>query len=309
MFNINSYLELINCPLCNSSIYSVKKKSQYSNVKNAEELFSIYKSSGDELMLDQLVSCSSCFFEYLNPRIKSEIILKSYAENKDIDHISQDKLRYKTFASSMKKILGEVNMRNIEDSKFLDIGSASGIFLKVIKDMGFNEIGFEPSNWMVNFGKKNYNVNIKQGLIQNVESSKYDFISFWDVLEHVTDLQGTLEKVDELTKKDSYLIINVPDIDSYAKKIMKFNWPFYLNVHLYYFRKKTLEKAMNKYNFKLVYKFRHWQYLELGYILNRASKYFNFFSLVKKLANYTGLSKIILPYNMGQTTFIFKKND
>ena len=131
MFNINSYLELINCPLCNSSIYSVKKKSQYSNVKNAEELFSIYKSSGDELMLDQLVSCSSCFFEYLNPRIKSEIILKSYAENKDIDHISQDKLRYKTFASSMKKILGEVNMRNIEDSKFLDIGSASGIFGKL----------------------------------------------------------------------------------------------------------------------------------------------------------------------------------
>jgi 2-polyprenyl-3-methyl-5-hydroxy-6-metoxy-1,4-benzoquinol methylase len=309
MFNINSYLELINCPLCNSNIFSIKKKSQYSNVKNVEELFSIYKSSGDELMLDQLVSCSTCSFEYLNPRIKSEIILKSYAENQDIDHISQDKLRYKTFANSMKKILAKVNMRNTENIKFLDIGSASGIFLKVIKDMGFNEIGFEPSNWMVNFGKKNYNVNIKQGLIQNVESNKYDFISFWDVLEHVTDLQGTLEKVDELTKKDSYLIINVPDIDSYAKKIMKFNWPFYLNVHLYYFRKKTLEKAMNKYNFKLVYNFSHWQYLELEYILNRASKYFNFFSLVKKIANYLGLSKIILPYNMGQTTFIFKKND
>ena len=80
-------------------------------------------------------------------------------------------------------------------------------------------------------------------------------------------------------------------------------------MHLYYFKKKTLEKALKQFNFELVDKFPHWQYLELGYLLSRASKYFNTFLLIKNLINYLGLSKIIVPYNMGQTTFIFKKND
>ena len=311
MFNIDKYLELISCPLCRSSNFDVKKKSNYSNIKNINDLLSIYKSSADELMLDQLVSCRDCDLQYLNPRIKSDIILKSYSENTDEQHLSQDKMRYKTFFQSMKKIFKKIKFSNVNNNnnKFLDIGSASGVFLKVIKDMNFIETGFEPSNWMVNYGKKKYKVNISQGLIENVESDKYDFISFWDVLEHVTNLNETLTKINKLSKKNTYLIINVPDIDSFSCKIMKNKWPFYLNVHLYYFKKKTLEKALKQFNFELVDKFPHWQYLELGYLLSRASKYFNSFSLIKNLINYLGLSKIIVPYNMGQTTFIFKKND
>ena len=41
-----------------------------------------------------------------------------------------------------------------------------------------------------------------------------------------------LKKIDGISKTDTILIINVPDIDSYACKILKFKWPFYLNVHL-----------------------------------------------------------------------------
>jgi 2-polyprenyl-3-methyl-5-hydroxy-6-metoxy-1,4-benzoquinol methylase len=162
---------------------------------------------------------------------------------------------------------------------------------------------------MVNFGREKYNVNIKQGFINDAKNIKYDYISFWDVLEHVTDLQATLEKIDKFSKKNTYLIVNVPDIDSYAAKLMKFKWPFYLNVHLYYFKKKTLENIFNKFNFELVVNFPHWQYMELGYILDRASHYYSFFSKIKNIINFLKISKIAVPYNMGQTTFVFKKND
>ena len=114
--------------------------------------------------------------------------------------------------------------------KFLDIGSASGAFLKTIKDLGFLEEGYEPSKWMVEYGKKNYDVNIKQGSIENVnDTNKYDFISFWDVLEHVTNLNETLTKVQKISKKNTILIINVPNVDSIACKITGSKWPFYLN--------------------------------------------------------------------------------
>lgn len=307
MFNINNYLEQINCPICYKNDYTILKNSNYEKIYNLDSLLSIYKSSADELMLDQLVVCNNCNFSYLNPRIKSEIIYKSYSDNIDEKHVSQDRMRYKTFKNSLLKII-DANRIPLETKKtFLDIGSASGIFLKVAKDLGFEETGFEPSNWMVKYGENKYNVNIHQGTVEDVKYFKYDYISFWDVLEHVTNLKQTLEKVDELSKKNTILIINVPDIDSYVSKIMGFRWPFYLNVHLYYFRKKNLQEVLKNYNFELIKSFPHWQFLQLGYLLERAGKYFSFFLTLKKLADYSRLSKLSVPYNMGQTTFVFKK--
>ena len=87
---------------------------------------------------------------------------------------------------------------------------------------------------MVNYGKIKYQVNLKSGTINDVDiNNKYDLISLWDVLEHVTDLNSTLKKIKTLSKNQTILILNVPNIDSLACKIMKTKWPFYLNVHLY----------------------------------------------------------------------------
>ena len=55
---------------------------------------------------------------------------------------------------------------------------------------------------MVNYGKKNYKVNINQGTIIDVDDKiKYHFISFWDVIEHVTNLNETLNKVKDISDK------------------------------------------------------------------------------------------------------------
>lgn len=309
-FNINDFLEKINCPGCDLSEYTILRKAQYKNVKNYEDLIKIYKSSADELLLDQLCKCNNCELVYLNPRIKSDIIFQSYTDNLDQQHISQDEQRYKTFSKSLNKIIRRNNIKNYENKKFLDIGSASGVFLKVLKSFNFIEEGYEPSKWMTEYGKKNYFVNINNGSIDDVRlENKYNFISFWDVLEHVTNLKETINKINLLAAKDCILIINVPAIDTLACKILKKKWPFFLNVHLYYFTEKTLRNLFEKKNFRLLDKFPHFQYLKLDYLLFRASKYFFIFKLFYIIVKNNFLGKISVPYNVGQTTFVFKKND
>ncbi len=310
MFDINKYLEKLDCPNCNQKKYKILKESSYLKIQNLNDLINIYKSSGDELLLDQLVECEDCKFQYLNPRINSEIIYNSYVDNEDESHVSQDKARYKSFSKSIKKIIKLIKAGDLKNKKFLDIGSASGVCLKAIKDLGFQEEGYEPSKWMVNYGKKNYGVNIKNGSIDQISiNNKYDLISLWDVLEHVTDLNFTLEKIKALSKDSTILIINVPDIDSFVCKLMKSKWPFYLNVHLYYFNKSSIESILRKYNYNLIKHFSHWQYLELGYIIKRAKKYFKLFSFLEKIVFFLKLSSLPVPYYIGQTTFIFRKNN
>ena len=309
MFNIENYLEKIDCPNCRSNSYKIIKDSNYLNINTLDDLKNIYKSSADEMLVDQLVKCKKCSFQYLNPRVESKIIIESYENNIDEIHISQDKSRIKTFSKSLKKIIKILDIKNKESKSFLDIGSASGACLKSIKNLGFQEEGYEPSRWMSEYGKKNYNVNINQGSISNVIiDKKFDLISFWDVLEHVTDLNKTLKKVQTISKKNGILIINVPDIDSIACRVMQNNWPFFLNVHLYYFNKKTIKTLLKKYNFDLINSFSYLQYLELGYLCKRAKKYIKIFSYFERLIAFLRLSNIAVPYNIGQTTFIFKNN-
>tara|TARA_B100000029_G_scaffold419669_1_gene425227 strand:- start:363 stop:1298 length:936 start_codon:yes stop_codon:yes gene_type:complete len=310
MFDISNYLETLDCPNCQEKKHKIIIKSNYLRINKLEDLISIYKSSGDEMLMDQLVECIKCNFQYLNPRIKSEIIFNSYIENEDETHTLQDKQRYKTFRRSIKKIINLLNIKETNNKTFLDIGSASGVCLKAIKDLGFKEEGYEPSKWMVEYGRNKYQVNLKPGSINDVNiNNKYDLISLWDVLEHVTDLNKTLKRIKAFSKNQTILIINVPDINSLACKIMKKKWPFYLNVHLYYFNQNTIESILNKYGYSLIKHFSHWQFLELGYLIKRAKKYFRIFFVIEKIVNFLKLSSIPIPYNLGQTTFIFKKNN
>tara|TARA_B100000780_G_C21069201_1_gene430138 strand:- start:390 stop:1328 length:939 start_codon:yes stop_codon:yes gene_type:complete len=309
MFNIQNFIEEIYCPNCNKNSYVVIKNSNYLKINSLEDLKNIYRSSADELLIDQLVKCINCNLQYLNPRVNSKIIIESYEDNIDETHISQDVSRIETFTKSLKKIIKIFDIKNFEEKSFLDIGSASGACLRSIKNFGFKEEGYELSKWMVEYGKKKYDVNINQGSIANVgENKRFDLISFWDVLEHVTELDETLKKVKKISKDNGFIIINVPNIKSLACTIMGNRWPFYLNVHLYYFSKDTIKTLLKKYNFDLVDHFPHWQYLELGYLCKRAKKYMKIFNYVEKLILFLRLSNISIPYNIGQTTFIFKNN-
>ena len=57
MFEINNFLETLDCPSCKKKKNKIVKKSNYTNINSLNDLISIYKSSGDELLLDQLVEC------------------------------------------------------------------------------------------------------------------------------------------------------------------------------------------------------------------------------------------------------------
>ena len=94
--SFETFLETIECPICSSKDYKVIKKNNYSEM-NLNNLLKTYNSSSDSKLIDQLVECFQCRLVYLNPRIKSNIILESYSEAVDPKFVSQNPMRMKTF--------------------------------------------------------------------------------------------------------------------------------------------------------------------------------------------------------------------
>ena len=298
---MNNKYEFVKCPLCNRNDYEIIIH-QTKKIGRGKKYFEAIFNSSSSIFCDQVVRCKKCNFIYLNPRIKQKIINKGYSFSKDRKFISQNKNRIKTFKNTLNIISERIDLSK---KKILDIGSGGGAFLKACKDNNIIAEGIEPNKWLVNYSKKKYGVNISTRKLDKITKS-YDIISLFDVLEHIPNIKLTIKKIYKLVKKDGYIIINVPDHDSLARKLLRKKWPFYLSVHLHYFNKDSLCGLLNK-KFNLVYSRPYWQFLELDYVLERASEYFRILKILKKTISFLNLDKTSLKYNMGQTLFIFKK--
>ena len=97
--------------------------------------------------------------------------------------------------------------------------------------------------------KKHYLINKLE-----LKSKKFDIILMRHVFEHIFDLNNFIKGIKKnLKNKDSNLIIEVPNIDSFWKKIMKERWPgYFYPFHYYVFSKQFLKNFFSKNGLKII---------------------------------------------------------
>ncbi|MBM3145138.1 MAG: class I SAM-dependent methyltransferase [Chloroflexi bacterium] len=293
-----SLLEIVSCNLCGADDYDVVYPSRYHNAQ-PDEIMETFRSSGDEILVDQLVRCRGCGLQYLNPRLKSELILAGYGQGTDENFVSQNPARERTFAKSLQLIERLVPQKG----RILDIGTASGAFLGVAKRRGWEVAGSEPNRWMAEWGSEHYGIEIQPGTIfdMNLPQAHFDVVTLWDVLEHTPDPTAVLRECRRALKPDGLLIVNYPDISSPIARLMGRRWVFLISVHLYFFTLETIRKILEQSGFRMQRSKMHWQSLELGYILFRMGPYIPWLSKVgTKVVTALGLEHLQIPYWMGQ---------
>ncbi|MBI2662854.1 class I SAM-dependent methyltransferase [Candidatus Woesearchaeota archaeon] len=310
MKQTQNVMEEVNCDLCNANDYKIIYPSQYHKMSQ-QELAEKFRSSGDELLLDQMVQCNHCSLKYVNPRIKSELIIKGYSEGTDENFISQAESREKTFDQQLQYIEKIIHKNNSnQKGKIYDIGTAGGSFLQTAKKRGWEVYGTEPNKWLCEWGKKNYNINIQPGNLfaNKFETNFFDVVTMWDVLEHVPSPTKNLQEINRLLKPKGYLIINYPDIGSWLSRAMRRKWIFLLSVHLYYFDRKTIKKMLEKNGFEIIKIKPHFQTLQLGYLTFRMKAYSNILHKISSpVVKTLKLNNLQIPYWLGQTLVIAKK--
>jgi len=268
-YNIET--EFINCPLCNSNKNRLVLRNR-DWLTDVDDCFN-------------LVECLDCNLFYINPRPKEQELHKFYPDiypaytnhmyfNKnDIVNFSKiifrisywfrkfplTKIIWKLFITKIK-VCREVDLRVVKlnyDSKVLDIGCATGLFLSHIR-------------WLTNCKMNGVEANDKsrgtanqllgsqvvfKDIAEVVESGgqKFDLITMWFVLEHLIEPLQVLRKSYDLLKQDGHLVMAVPNLDSWGRKIFKNKWfGFDVPRHLQIFNKDTLAALLEKSNFKIV---------------------------------------------------------
>lgn len=302
-----SLVENVPCNLCGADDYDVIYPSRYEFAK-PEKIAHTFRSSSDEMLLDQLVQCRKCGLQYLNPRLRFDLILNGYSAGTDERFVSQVAARERTFA----KYLDFIERIKPDKGYILDVGTAGGSFLGVAKERGWQIAGCEPSHWLSEWGSNRYGIKIHTGTIfdMKLEDAFFDVITLWDVIEHTPDAKATLVECRRVLKPNGVLLINYPDIGSVVARLMGRKWVFLLSVHLYYFTLETIQKLLSLTGFQTVNHQRHWQSLELGYIFSRMEPIIPLASKIgTKITNTLHIQSAQIPYWMGQTMVLATRLD
>lgn len=136
----------------------------------------------------------------------------------------------------------------------LELGSAHGGFVAMMREAGFDAAGLELSPAIVEFARKTFDVPMYEGPIeqQKIEPGSLDLIAMMDVLEHLPDPVGTLSACVRLLKPDGVLAVQTPHFvpgRSY-EQMQEARDPFLVQFkpgeHLYMFSEQAAEELFRR---------------------------------------------------------------
>jgi 2-polyprenyl-3-methyl-5-hydroxy-6-metoxy-1,4-benzoquinol methylase len=195
-----------------------------------------------------------------SPKPKNEDLGKYYESEKYISHTDSkqtffDKIyqtvKTYTVLKKVKFIDGFVHSTLIEKT-LLDVGCGTGDFLVKAKKSNWIITGVEPNASARKIAKEKTSHKILKD-ISELNSSKYDVITLWHVLEHVPNLTEYISQLKQLLKPDGTLLIAVPNYRSYDAKYYGKFWAAYdVPRHLWHFSKKSIKGLFGKEKMEVV---------------------------------------------------------
>lgn len=195
--------------------------------------------------------------------------------------------------------------------RLLDVGAATGYFLKKAGMLGWETVGVEISDYAAQKARAT-GLDVKTGTLENVqfEVGSFDAVTMWDVLEHLPNPKNELDKIYRLLKKGGILAINTPDAGSFFAKIMGKRWHLLVPPeHLVYFNPKNLTEVLKQSGFTVLKFNKIGKKFTVQYIIQTLSRWQNIsiWNKILKYSNSIGVAKFHIPINLRDNFFIVAK--
>lgn len=198
-----------------------------------------------------VVECQNCTFNFLPWYYRKDIKYTDYKNDEVLNQIRKgnDWLKVQRHLLRFKFI-----QKYQPSGKLFDLGAGWGHFLLAGKQLGYDVYGIEISKNPYIYSKEDLGLPVDHIDFFDMQkpNESFDIITLWDVLEHIDGANAFVEKCAQLTKKGGYIVIQVPQIDSFFAKRQKEKWNMMGLDHVNYFSKKTMTDMLTKHGYEVV---------------------------------------------------------
>ena len=74
----------------------------------------------------------------------------------------------------------------------------------------------------------------------------------WDVVEHLSDPLAELKRMHRILRPDGLLALSTMNVDALFPRLAGRRWPWYMQMHLVYFSRRTLHNMLTKAGYRVV---------------------------------------------------------
>ncbi len=219
-----------------------------------------------------VVKCRSCNLVFAVPR-------DSVAESSDYDQSYYRQGIYADYLEeriSIRKNAGRV-LKELEDltpgRTLLDVGCAAGFFLEAARARGWTVRGLDVSAYASEYARRELDLDVELGSIESAAdgSSKFDVVTLWDTIEHLSRPDLALINVRRQLKPEGILALSTGDYGSLLRRLTGKRWRLFTDpTHNFFFDESTLRRLLNQTGYELVRIRRRGKWVSLGMILHQS---------------------------------------
>lgn len=194
----------------------------------------------------------------------------------------------------------------------LDIGAATGFFMKIANVCGWKTKGIEISAYASEIAKKS-GLSVSCDTVENSNFSgqSFDAISMWDVLEHLPHPVNDIHICARILKPGGILAINTPDSGSLYAHVMGKQWHLLVPPeHINYFTKKSITLLLEESGFVIEKISKIGKSFTIEYIVHTIAAWKKSHSLqkiVEFLKRHPRIGNISIPINLHDNMFIIAR--
>ena len=259
----------VRCPLCGADDYHVRFEDRLAGVsvdpqRHYTSTSSAYGEHG------RIVECRSCDLVYMNPRPHHQSVQDNYSAVEDTRYLDEEQGRVETFTESLEHVA-----QFVPSGRMLDVGCHVGTFLTIAEAAGFQVAGVEPSTWASEIARGRIAGPVHRGAVEDapLPEGGYDVITLWDVIEHLPDPALDLRSIHASLRPGGIFAVSTMDVDSLFARVLGRRWPWYMQMHLVYFSRKTLCEMLRREGFQIVDVRLHTRRVRLSYLASRLDAY------------------------------------
>ena len=292
---------LTKCPLCRSGHFL-----------NHIELTDFAVSKESFL----LSKCTNCELLFTNPRPSQEEIAPFYDFPEYYSHQDNSKNLTQWIYQKVRNYSISKKVQLIEEfeepGKLLDYGCGTAEFLNEARINLWKVQGIEPNEKARTQANKKLGGKVYENIDDLKKDTSFDVITLFHVLEHIHDLRKTIKKILNHLKSNGYILIAVPNHESWDAKYYSKHWAGWdVPRHLYHFNPKAIRQFQEEFELNLVdtkpmiFDSYYVSLLSEKYKNPKSSLLKNYLNAVKN--GYTSNQEARLPGNYSSNIFIFQK--
>lgn len=258
------------CNLCGSSdlreVYPATV-DQSNGHHSATEIYACTSSAYG--LCGPIVQCRRCRLVFQSPVPPPAEIIHAYEEVVD-ERYEQERIgRVHTFGRDLAEL-----QRYVSPGRVLDVGCHIGLFLEIAEGAGWEAWGVEPSHWAAKRAEAR-GLRVINGALDDADLPReyFDAVTMWDVIEHLSDPLGALRHCRSLLKPGGIMAVCTMDVEALFPRLVGRRWPWYMQMHLIYFSKRTLAAMLDAAGYDVLGTAPHKRVVRADYLASRLEGY------------------------------------